>query len=150
MFPPSWRKHQIRKDQDEDTSRDLFMQAELLSTPVLGIVLYDPFRRAPASPGDFLHIAHRPDYMMENLWLMANSLGIDFHILSYLSNGSIKRGIKKLLHIPDGLVIAYSFRLGYAVHHTDYPRVRRDVADFIHHNGYSNKTSSGVNSPGRA
>ena len=140
MFPPAWRKHQIRKDEIEETGRDLFMQEELLSTPVLGIVLYDPFRRAPASPGDFLGIVSL-GCVMENLWLMANSLGIDFHILSSLSNGAVKRGIKKLLHIPDRLVIAYSFRLGYAMYKTDYLRVRRDVTDFIHHNGYTKKTS---------
>jgi nitroreductase len=141
IFPAAWRKHQIMKDEIEDNSRDLFMQAELLSTPVLGIVLYDPFRRAPASPGDFLGIMSL-GCVMENLWLMANSLGIDFHIVSSLSNGSVKRGIKKLLHIPDRLVIAYSFRLGYAIERTDYLRVRRDVTDFIHHNGYSRKNSA--------
>jgi len=143
IFPAAWRKHQIMKDEIEDNSRDLFMQAELLSTPVLGIVLYDPFRRAPASPGDFLGIMSL-GCVMENLWLMANSLGIDFHIVSSLSNGSVKRGIKKLLHIPDRLVIAYSFRLGYAIERTDYLRVRRDVTDFIHHNGYSRKNSHQV------
>jgi len=143
IFPAAWRKHQIMKDEIEDSSRDLFMQAELLSTPVLGIVLYDPFPRAPASPGDFLGIMSL-GCVMENLWLMANSLGIDFHIVSSLSNGSVKRGIKKLLHIPDRLVIAYSFRLGYAIERTDYLRVRRDVTDFIHHNGYSRKNSHQV------
>jgi len=140
MFPPAWRKHHNGKDNIEDDGRDLFIQAEILSTPVIGIVLYDPFRRAPGSPGDFLGIISL-GCVMENLWLMANSLGIDFHIVSSLSNGAVKRGIKKLLHIPDRLVIAYSFRLGYAIEHPDYLRVRRDVTDFIHHNGYSRKTS---------
>jgi nitroreductase len=149
MFPPNWRNPHIRKDDLTETGRDLFMQEELLSTPVLGIVLYDPFRRAPASPGDFLGIMSL-GCVMENMWLMASSLGIDFHIVSSLSNGSIKRGIKKLLNIPDRLIIAYSFRLGYAAVSASYLRVRRDVKDFMHYNGYSNKTSSGVSSPGRA
>jgi nitroreductase len=141
MFPPAWRKPLIRKEELTETGRDLFMQEELLSTPVLGIVLYDPFRRAPASSGDFLGIISL-GCVMENMWLMANSIGIDFHIVSSLSNGSMKRGIKKLLNIPDRLVIAYSFRLGYAVDGTRYLRVRRNVKDFMHHNRYSKKTST--------
>ena len=141
QFPPAWRKPHIRKEEVTETERDLFMEDELLSTPVLGIVLYDPFRRAPASSGDFLGIVSL-GCVMENMWLMANSLGIDFHVVSSLSNGSVKRAIKKLLHIPDRLVIAYSFRLGYATDHTVYLRVRRDVKDFMHHNGYAKKKSS--------
>ena len=141
QFPAAWRKPHIRKEEITEMERDLFMEDELLSTPVLGIVLYDPFRRAPASSGDFLGIVSL-GCVMENMWLMANSLGIDFHIVSSLSNGSVKRAIKKLLHIPDRLVIAYSFRLGYAADHTEYLRVRRDVKDFMHHNGYSKKNSS--------
>jgi nitroreductase len=138
MFPPAWRKHYIQMKRGTENGRDIFMQKELLSTPVLGIVLYDPFRRAPASPGDFLGIVSL-GCVMENMWLMANSIGIDFHVVSSLSNGSVKRAIKKLLHIPDRLVIAYSFRLGYAVDPAGYLRVRRDVKDFMHHNGYSKK-----------
>jgi nitroreductase len=135
MFPSAWRKPHIKKEEVTEADRDLFMQDELNSTPVLGIVLYDPSKRAPASSGDFLGIISL-GCVMENMWLMANSIGIDFHIVSSLSNGSTKRGIKKLLHIPDRLIIAYSFRLGYAVDSTSYLRVRRDVKDFIHHNGY--------------
>jgi nitroreductase len=135
MFPEAWRKPYIRKEEITGTGRDLLMQQEILSTPVLGIVLYDPFKRAPASSGDFLGIVSL-GCVMENMWLMANSLGIDFHIVSSLSNGSVKRKIKKLLNIPDSMVIAYSFRLGYAVNSTRYLRVRRDVQDFMHHNGY--------------
>jgi nitroreductase len=141
MFPPAWRKHYIRMNGVAENDRNLFMQEELLSTPVMGIVLYDPFRRAPASSGDFLGIVSL-GCVMENIWLMANSIGIDFQVVSSLSNGSVKRAIKKLLHIPDRLVIAYSFRLGYAVDPTGYLRVRRDLKDFMHHNGYSKNNST--------
>ena len=74
---------------------------------------------------------------MENMWLMANSLGLDFHIVSSLSNGAMKKGIKKLLNIPKKHKIAFSFRLGYAVKRNDYLRVRREVAEFVHHNKYA-------------
>ena len=143
MFPPAWRKPEVKKADIKTVDRDLFMQQELNSTPVLGIVLYDPSRRAPASEGDFLGIISL-GCVMENMWLMANSLGIDFHIVSSLSNGSLGKRIKKLLDIPEPLVIAYSFRLGYAVKKYKYLRVRREVQLFMHHNGYMKKASAKV------
>jgi nitroreductase len=137
-FPPAWRKPDIKKADLKTKDRDLFMQQELNSTPVLGIVLYDPSKRAPASEGDFLGIISL-GCVMENMWLMANALGMDFHIVSSLSNGSVERGIKKILDIPETLVIAYSFRLGYAVKNFRNLRVRRDIKSFTHHNRYSMK-----------
>lgn len=137
-FPPAWRKPDIKKVDLVGDDRDSFMQQELLSAPVLGIVLYDPSRRAPASEGDFLGIISL-GCVMENMWLMANSLGIKFHIVSSLSNGPMQKAIKKLTGIPDELLIAYSFRLGYSANSKKYLRVRRDVEDFAHHNKYGVK-----------
>ncbi len=139
MFPPAWTKPNVKKADITTDDRGDFMQKELISSPVLGIVLYDPSRRAPASEGDFLGIISL-GCVMENMWLMANSLGIDFHIVSSLSNGPAGKNIKKLLNIPKELIIAYSFRLGYAVNKNNkYLRVRRDVEDFMHHNKYGAK-----------
>jgi len=102
-------------------------------------VLYDPSRRAPASQGDFPGIISL-GCVMENMWLMANSLGIGFHIVSSLSNGAFEKNIRKMLNIPDKLIIAYSFRLGYPVKEPEkYLRVRRDVKDFAHYNKYGGK-----------
>ncbi|MGP8214505.1 MAG: nitroreductase family protein [Bacteroidia bacterium] len=137
-FPPAWRKPHVTKADLSEDGRNTFMEEELSSTPVLGIVLYDESRRAPASEGDFLGKISL-GCVMENMWLMANSLGIDFHIVSSLSNGPIEKGIKKMLGIPEELVIAYSFRLGYPVSTYKYLRVRRDVEDFTHHNKYGVK-----------
>ena len=137
-FPPAWRNPKIKKADLTAADRNDFMQQELNSTPVLGIVLYDPSRRAPASEGDFLGIISL-GCVMENMWLMANSLGIDFHIVSSLSNGAYEKNIKKILGIPSNLIIAYSFRLGYAVNPHAYLRVRRDVEDFAHRNKYGVK-----------
>ena len=140
-FPPAWRKPGIKKADIKSRDRDLFMQQELNSTPLLGMVLYDPTKRAPASEGDFLGIVSL-GCVMENMWLMANALGIDFHIVSSLSNGPLGRKIKKLLDIPESLVIAYSFRLGYAVDNPKYVRVRREIQDIMHHNRYVKKNTS--------
>ena len=138
MFPPAWRKLNMKKKDITASDRDSFMQEELNSTPVLGIVLYDPSRRAPASAGDFLGIISL-GCVMENMWLMANSLGIDFHIVSSLSSGAFEKGIRRLLKIPGQFKIAYSFRLGYAAKAVRYLRVRRDVKDFVHLNKYGDK-----------
>ena len=143
MFPPAWRKPDVKKSEILSEDRDLFMQQELNSTPVLGIVLYDPAKRAPASEGDFLGIVSL-GCVMENMWLMANALGLDFHIVSSLSNRTFSKKIKKLLDIPENLVIAYSFRLGYAVKKYKYLRVRRDIQHIMHHNGYVKNASSEI------
>jgi nitroreductase len=137
-FPPAWRNPKIKKADITSSDRDSFMQQELNTTPLLGVVLYDPARRAPASQGDFLGIISL-GCVMENMWLMANSLGIDFHIVSSLSNPVMEKQIKKLLNIPKHLIIAYSFRLGYALKPHTYLRVRREVEDFVHHNFYQVK-----------
>ncbi len=137
-FPPSSRNPEITEEDLAASERDSFMRQELFSTPVLGIVLYDPSRRAPASEGNFLGVISL-GCVMENMWLMANSLGIDLHIVSSLSNSPSEKSIKKLLGVPEELIIAYSFRLGYALAPYKYIRVRRDVEDFTHHNKYGNK-----------
>jgi len=138
MFPPAWRNPDVKRADLAGGDGNTFMEEELSSTPVLGIVLYDPSKRAPASEGDFLGIISL-GCVMENMWLMANSLGVKFHIVSSLSNGPMEIGIKKLLNIPAERVIAYSFRLGYPVGTYKYVRVRRDVEDFTHHNKYGDK-----------
>lgn len=138
MFPSAWRKPDVKESDITNADRDSFMREELNTTPVLGIILYNPARRAPASEGDFLGIISL-GCVMENMWLMANALGIDFHIVSSLSNGPYEKEIKKLLKIPTKLMIAYSFRLGYAVKPVQYLRVRRGVDDFTHLNKYGEK-----------
>ena len=138
MFPPSWTKPDIKAKDIKDESHHTFMEEEIKSSSVLGIVLYDPARRAPASEGDFLGIISL-GCVMENMWLMAHSLGIGFHILSALSEGKIEKEIKSMLAIPKQLKIAFSFRLGYPIAPVKYLRVRRSVNDFTHHNKFGNK-----------
>jgi nitroreductase len=74
------------------------------------IVVYDTRKRAPASEGDFLGIMSL-GCVMENMWIMATSLGIGFQIMSgYPSSKGSK-----------------------------YLRVRRNVEDFTHHNKFGSK-----------
>jgi len=133
MFPPSWRTPGVKPVVDESRSRSFPV------CPTLLVVLYDPARRAPASEGDFLGIISL-GCMMENLWLMANSLGIDFHIVSSLGSGPVEKEVKRILAVPENLKIAFTVRLGYAtVAPPPSLRVRRDIEDFSHHNHFGKK-----------
>ena len=138
MFPPSWRNPDFRlgiKDEKEDSS----MQRTFPTCPVMLIVVYDPAKRAPASEGDFLGILSL-GCLMENMWLMANSLGIGFHIMSSLSSDTVEKEVKDLLHVPENLKIAFSCRLGYPISKPEkYLRVRRDIKDFTYHNIFGSK-----------
>jgi nitroreductase len=78
---------------------------------------------------------------MENMWLMAHSLGISFHVMSVFSAIDVEREVKTTLEIPEHMRIAFAIRLGYS---KPAParrmRVRRDVEDFTHHNRFGNRS----------
>jgi nitroreductase len=76
---------------------------------------------------------------MENMWLMAQSLGINLQILSSFAALPVEKQIKQILCIPEHLKIAYTCRLGYPSGSAKYLRVRRDIVDFAHHNKFGNK-----------
>ena len=133
MFPPAWRTPGYKPDKETDLGRPI------QTSPVMLIVVYDPDRRAPASEGDFLGIVSL-GCVMENMWLMANSLGIYFHVVSAIGTDPVEKEVKRILNIPDRLRIPFAFRLGYpASTPAKYMRVRRDVEDFTHHNRYGNR-----------
>ena len=134
MFPLSWRTPGM-KPLPEDGVRSRSFPV----CPTLLVVLYDPRRRAPASDGDFLGIISL-GCMMENLWLEANSLDIDFHIVSSLGSGPVEKEVKRILAVPENLKIAFTVRLGYVAAAPQRTlRVRRDIEDFSHHNRFGNK-----------
>ena len=138
MFPKAWQTPDPKLEDVGNEGRDEFMAQQILSSSALLIVLYDPRRRAPASENDFLG-AISLGCAMENMWLIAVSLGIGVHIVSSLSEKRTEKEIKKLLDIRDNFVIGFTMRLGYPVAPINYLRVRRDLEDFTHHNGFKNK-----------
>ena len=105
---------------------------------MLLIVVYDPSKRAPASKGDKLGFMSL-GCVMENMWLMANLLGISFHIVSSFNDGAIETKAKKTFGIPKNFKIAFTCRVGYTSALAEYLRVRRDVKDFTSYNQYGNK-----------
>jgi len=115
----------MEKTSRESTSRSLDQSVN--GSPVLLIVIYDSRKRAPASQGDVLGFMSL-GCVMQNMWLMAQSLGISFQILSRFSGESIEKEVKQILDIAEYMNIAYAIRLGYPVSSSArYLRVRRDV-----------------------
>ena len=140
MFPPFMRKPDFRlSDLTEEERRGVSARVPLQTSPVLLIVAYDPRQRAPASEGDFLGIMSL-GCVMENMWLMASSLGIGLHIVSSLSADPAAGELKGILDIPAHLKVAFTCRLGYPLEQQgSYLRVRRDTDDFTHHNRFGKK-----------
>ena len=136
QFPPEWKDPDnfdaMEAEPDEPGSG---MGEVIQNGPVLLVILYDPTKRAPASENDFLG-AISLGCMMENVWLMANSLGINVHIVSSLASDVIASELKTLLKVPEPWKIAFTMRFGYLSHPFNYLRIRRDIPDFVHHNQY--------------
>jgi nitroreductase len=100
------------------------------------IVTYDPRKRAPASQGDFLGILSL-GCVMENMWLVAQSLGIGFQVMSVFSGKPVESPLKQILKIPKSMKVAYAIRLGYpATKPKKYLRVRRDSGSFAGNNRF--------------
>jgi nitroreductase len=132
-FPPAWINPNATKDELAATERPL------PTSPTMLIMVYDPSKRAPASEGDFLGIISL-GCATENMWLMAESLGIGVHIVSSFGGGPVEAEVKKILEIPESLKIVYAIRLGYPTSASvEYLRVRRDEKDFTHHNRFGHK-----------
>ena len=138
-FPEALTNPDTMPDKGTRDKLASFQGLTIQNSPALLIVLYDPANRAPDSEGDFLGVISLGCFI-ENMWLMANSLGLGFHIVSALGTEAVEGDLKHLLHIPQNLKVVFSIRLGYPIS-TPPPelRVRRDVADFTHHNLFGNK-----------
>ena len=138
MFPPSWRTPDdwVKVGRESEPST---LDQIIRGSPVLLIVTYDARKRAPASVGDILGFISL-GCIMENIWLMAEELGIGLQILSVFGGNSVEPEIKKILEIPEYLKIAYAIRLGYPVSESlKLLRVRRDIEGFAHCNLFGNK-----------
>jgi nitroreductase len=132
-FPPSWRDP-ARLDEAVRDVKPEPLRETIQGSPTILIVLYDSRKRAPASKGDFLGIMSL-GCVMENMWLMAQALGISFQVMSVFSSINVEREVKTILRIPQHMKIAFAARLGYCRYSaTKYLRIRRDVEDFTHYN----------------
>jgi nitroreductase len=139
MFPSSWTDPARLNEAVRESPWTL--QERIQGSPTLLIVIYDSRKRAPASEGDVLGMMSL-GCVMENMWLMSQSLEIGFHILSVFSGILVEKEVKKILKIPEYMKIAFAARVGYPRSAlSNYLRVRRDVQDFVHHNRFGNRHS---------
>jgi len=137
-FPPNWRDP-AKLDEAVRESAPSPLKQRIRGSPLLLIVIYDSRKRAPASEGDVLGFISL-GCVMENIWLMAQSLGISVHVLSVFSGDAVEKEVKQILNVPEYMKIAFAMRLGYPVSRpVKHPRVRRDIEMFTHHNGFRNK-----------
>jgi nitroreductase len=141
-FPPAMRKAGAKLDEAFYEERRSGIKRSIECSSVLIAVIYDPRRRAPASRRDFLGILGL-GCTLENMWLMAHSLGVSLQIMSSLFiYPEIEKEVKDILNIPDELRIAFVFRAGYPLKtETRYLRVRREVKDFTHRNQFGHHWS---------
>jgi nitroreductase len=106
--------------------------------PALLILLYDARKRAPASEGDVLGMMSL-GCVLENMWLMASSLGLGLQTMDVFSMPSVEPEVKGLLALPSSMKIAAAARLGYPIATSGhYLRVRREVEEFTHRNRFGN------------
>lgn len=137
MFPPSWRTpgdwNTVARESEPYT-----LDQTINGSPTLLIVTYDARKRAPASEGDVLGFISI-GCVMENMWLAAQALGIEFQIISVFRGDYVEQEVKKILKIPEYMRIAYAVRLGYPVSKPPkLLRVRRDVSELAHYNRFGN------------
>jgi nitroreductase len=136
MFPPSWRIRDAEPEAPADLEHG-FLDDTMRSCPLVLIVVYDARTRAPASEGDVLGIMSL-GCVMQNMWLMAESLGIGMQIMSVFSADYVEEELRRILSIPGHMKIAFACRLGYpAVQPGRYLRVRRDPRRFTHHGSFA-------------
>jgi len=134
MFPKSWQNPDFKlSDLEKDPDSE---QRPFPSGPVLMFVIYNSDNRAPASEGDFLGIMSL-GCVMQNMWLMAHSLGLAFQIVSSLASEESVTELRKILNFKLPWEIGFVVRLGYPpAKQQPYLRVRRDIKDFVHYNSF--------------
>lgn len=137
MFPSSWRTPEAKPRIDEAHPHSILGLFIKMSSAVL-VVLYDPRRRAPASEGDVLGMMSL-GCVMENTWLVAQSLGIGFHVQSVFGAEGVQREVRRILAIPEHFRVAFAVRLGYPKVSSSYLRVRREVETFVHSNRFGQR-----------
>ena len=138
-FPKQWTDPESWNPEADARSQLTFLGRSVLETPLLLVVIYDGNEHAPGSDGDPLGLIGL-GCVMENMWLMAEELGIGMHVLTVFSDSAVEKQVMTTLHIPPPMKIAFACALGHASEPSHrYVRVRRDLEDFVHHNRFGHK-----------
>jgi nitroreductase len=134
MLPESWHEREAIKD-DAGSPPHTFVGRTIQQCPTLLIVVHAR-SAAPTSlraAEDLMSLG----CVMQNMWLMAEGLGISMQVLSGLGESIDESRVRALLDIPQHLKIAFAVRLGYPIDDSEsYLRMRRKIQDFTHRNRY--------------
>lgn len=76
-------------------------------------VVYDATKRPPGSEGDPVGLISL-GCVLENMWLVCESLELGLHVLTVVSDGPVEQKLKNLLYVPARMKIAFVCSIGYA------------------------------------
>ena len=138
-FPETWTNPEAWTPDSDYRSQLTSLGHSVQETPLLLVVIYDGNKRAPGEEIDFAgHIGL--GCVLENMWLMSESLGIGFHVNTVFADEQAQVQVRALLDIPANMRVAYACALGYLKDpSSSSPRVRREIGDFVHHNRFGAK-----------
>ena len=135
QFPPKWTDAS-KLDEAIKERAPAPLSYTIRGGQTILLALYDTRKRAPASEGDYLG-ALSLGCLMENIWLMAEELGISMHIMSAFMADEVQKQLREILGIPSHMRLAFACKLGYPLSKpAKYLRVRREPESFIHYNKF--------------
>jgi nitroreductase len=136
MFPASWHERDVEPEADNG-ARLTYFGRTISACPVLLVVIYDiRLRLCEGHTLDIMSLG----CVMQNLWLMSESLGISLQILSAVSENEVQNRLRRILAMPAHMNIAFAVRLGYAITASEsHLRVRRRIQEFTHRNRYADR-----------
>jgi nitroreductase len=139
LYPRAWVDPEAWNPESVYRSQLTYLGKSFLQPSLLLVVLYDAGTRAPGSEGDTLGLMGL-GCVMENMWLMAESLALGMHVLTVFSDSRVETEVARILKIAPPMKIAFACGLGYPIEPVvEGVRVRRDLRDFVHHNTFGGK-----------
>jgi nitroreductase len=138
-FPETWTNPEAWSPDSDYRSQLTSLGHSVQETPLLLVVIYDGSKHAPGEARDFAgHIGL--GCVLENMWLMSESLGIGFHVITVFADVQVEAQVRDILDIPTNMKVAFACALGYPKDpFVGSPRVRRDIEHFVHHNRFGVK-----------
>jgi nitroreductase len=135
MFPESWQE--AESPQGDCGAQVSYVGRTIEKCPTLLVVVHDSALNGTHSEAESLGLMSM-GCVMQNLWLMAESLGISMQVLSAFGTSDVENKVRRILSIPPHMKIAFAARLGYPTTVSgSYLRVRRRIKDFTHRNRYT-------------
>ncbi len=136
-FPSAWTNPEAWNPESDYRSQLTFLGRAIGETPLMMFVVYDATKRAPGSEGDPVGLISL-GCVLENMWLVCESLELGLHVLTVVSDGPVEHKLKDVLRVPANMKIAFACSIGYAADPlASYTRVRRDLNDFVHYNKFA-------------